>query len=282
MRFELTADQRLLQTATADYLEKSAPLGVIRALHDEGRTFDRDTWRRGAELGWTSLVVPEETGGGSVSGEGVVDATVIAEQFGRGCAPGPLAVVNVVAAALAEAAGADRHAGLLGRLLDGSMVAAWACCAPGRGWDPEAGAIEARPDGDGYVLDGTHDGVEHGGDADAFLVLAHTPEGLSQFVVERDADGVSVLPLESLDMVRGFARVDYAGVRVPATALVGAAGGAAAAVERQLQLAVVLQCAELVGAVERVLEFTPSGCSTATPSAGRSPRTRRSSTASPT
>ena len=175
MRFELTADQRLLQTATADYLEKSAPLGVIRALHDEGRTFDRDTWRRGAELGWTSLVVPEETGGGSVSGEGVVDATVIAEQFGRGCAPGPLAVVNVVAAALAEAAGADRHAGLLGRLLDGSMVAAWACCAPGRGWDPEAGAIEARPDGDGYVLDGTHDGVEHGGDADAFLVLAHTP-----------------------------------------------------------------------------------------------------------
>ncbi|MGW3941615.1 acyl-CoA dehydrogenase family protein [Streptomyces phaeochromogenes] len=256
MRFELTADQRLLQTATADYLEKSAPLGVIRSLHDEGRTFDRDTWRRGAELGWTSLVVPEETGGGSVSGEGVVDATLIAEQFGRGCAPGPLTAVNVVAAALAEAAGADRHAGLLGRLLDGSMVAAWACCAPGRGWDPEAGAIEARPDGDGYVLDGTHDGVEHGGDADVFLVLAHTPEGLSQFVVERDADGVSVLPLESLDMVRGFARVDYTGVRVPATALVGVAGGAAAAVERQFQLAVVLQCAELVGVVERVLEFT--------------------------
>ena len=257
MRFELTADQRLLQTATADYLEKSAPLGVIRALHDEGRTFDRDTWRRGAELGWTSLVVPEETGGGSVSGEGVVDATVIAEQFGRGCAPdrSPWSTSSPPPSPRRPArTGTPATPRQAARRLDGRRLGL--LCA-GTGLGPRSGRDRGTAQtGTVTSLTARTTASSTAATRTRSSVLAHTPEGLSQFVVERDADGVSVLPLESLDMVRGFARVDYAGVRVPATALVGAAGGAAAAVERQFQLAVVLQCAELVGVVERVLEFT--------------------------
>jgi alkylation response protein AidB-like acyl-CoA dehydrogenase len=256
MRFDLTADQRLLQSATADFLEKSSSVGASRALHDAGLAFDRDTWRRGAELGWASLLVPEELGGGSVSGQGVVDATIIAEQFGRLAAPGPFIVVNVVAAALAEATNADAHAELIQRLLSGEAIGTWACCAPERGWDPVAGAIAAVADADGYRLTGTHDRVEAAADADVFLVLARTPEGLAQFVVPRDAAGLSVSALTSLDLTRGFGRVTCDGVRVAPGALVGGVGEADSAVERQFQIAVVLQCAELAGVVERVLEFT--------------------------
>jgi alkylation response protein AidB-like acyl-CoA dehydrogenase len=256
MRFDLTADQRLLQSATADFLEKSSSVSASRALHDAGLAFDRETWRRGAELGWASLLVPEELGGGSVSGQGVVDATIIAEQFGRLAAPGPFIVVNVVAAALAEATNADAHAELIQRLLGGEAIGTWACCAPERGWDPVAGAIEAVADADGYQLTGTHDSVEAAADADVFLVLARTPEGLAQFVVPRDAAGLSVSALTSLDLTRGFGRVTCDGVRVAPVALVGVVGEAESAVERQFQIAVVLQCAELAGVVERVLEFT--------------------------
>ena len=45
-------------------------------------------------------------------------------------------------------------------------------------------------------------------------------------------------------------------MRVPAAAVVGEVGGAAAAVERQLEIALALQCAEIVGAADRVFEFT--------------------------
>jgi alkylation response protein AidB-like acyl-CoA dehydrogenase len=256
MRFDLTADQRLLQSTTAEFLDKSSPVSAARALHDAGLAFDRETWRRGAELGWTSLLVAEELGGGSVSGQGVVDATIIAEQFGRLAAPGPFIVVNVVAAALAEATSAGAHAGLIQGLLSGETIGTWACCAPDRGWDPVAGAIEAAADADGYRLTGTHDRVDAAGDADVFLVLARTGEGLAQFVVPADARGLSVRALTSLDLTRGFGRVAYDGVRVAPSALVGSAGEAEPAVERQFQIAVVLQCAELAGVVERVLEFT--------------------------
>ena len=256
MRFDLTADQRLLQSATAEFLEKSSPVRGSRALHEKGQAFDRETWRRGAELGWASLIVAEELGGGSVSGEGLIDATIIAEQFGRLAAPGPFLPVNVVAAALAEATNASAHAELIGRLVAGEAIGTWACCAPDRGWDPVAGAVEAAPDGEGYRLTGAHERVEAATDADVFLVLSRAPEGLTQFVVPRDADGLSVSPLTSLDLTRGFGRVSYDGVRVAPSALVGEAGGAEPAVERQFQIAVVLQCAELAGVVEKVLTFT--------------------------
>jgi alkylation response protein AidB-like acyl-CoA dehydrogenase len=256
MRFDLTADQRLLQSATAEFLEKSSPVTAARALHDAGRSFDRETWRRGAELGWASLIVGEELGGGSVSGEGLVDAAIIAEQFGRLAAPGPFLVVNVVAAALAEATNAGDHAALIQRLLAGEAIGTWACCAPDGGWDPAAGAVEAAPDGDGYRLTGIHERVEAAADADVFLVLARTPEGLAQFVVPCDAEGLSVSALTSLDLTRGFGRVAYDRVRVARAALVGTVGEAETAVERQFQIAVVLQCAELAGVVEKVLEFT--------------------------
>jgi alkylation response protein AidB-like acyl-CoA dehydrogenase len=256
MRFDLTAEQRLLQSSTAEFLEKSCPVSVARAWHDAGQAFDRETWRRGAELGWTSLIVPEKLGGGSVSGEGLVDATIIAEQFGRLAAPGPFLVVNVVVAALAEATTADVHADLIQRLLTGEAIGTWACCAPDRGWDPVAGAIEAVADGDGYRLTGIHERVEAASDADVFLVLAQTPEGLVQFVVPSDAEGLSVSALASLDLTRRFGRVEYDGVRVARSAMVGATGEAESAVERQFQIAVVLQCAELEGVVEKVLEFT--------------------------
>jgi len=43
----------------------------VRTLADDPTGFDRQWWKRGAELGWTSVLVPEALGGGSVSGDGV-------------------------------------------------------------------------------------------------------------------------------------------------------------------------------------------------------------------
>ena len=67
---------------------------------------------------------------------------------------------------------------------------------------------------------------------------------------------MSITPLESLDLTRRYGRVELSGVRVPASAAVGVPGEAAADVERQLQLVLVMQLAESVGAAETVFDFT--------------------------
>jgi alkylation response protein AidB-like acyl-CoA dehydrogenase len=79
---------------------------------------------------------------------------------------------------------------------------------------------------------------------------------LSQFLVPADAAGLTVSPLQSLDLVRRFGEVTFDSVRVPASGVVGTVGAAAGDVARQLQFALVMQCAEMVGAIDRVFEFT--------------------------
>jgi alkylation response protein AidB-like acyl-CoA dehydrogenase len=116
--------------------------------------------------------------------------------------------------------------------------------------------LEAKPQGDGFVVRGTKFPVEAAGQADHFLVTARTGDGLSQLLVPAETAGVTVKPMESLDLVRRFSELRFDDVHLPGSALVGEIGGAADDVERQLQVALVLQCAETVGVVERVFEFT--------------------------
>ena len=96
--FAETPDQELLETSTSRFLDSHYPVSRIRQLADEDTTFDAALWREGAALGWTTLLVPEAAGGGSISGNGVADLLVVARLFGHHAAPGPLLGTNVVAA----------------------------------------------------------------------------------------------------------------------------------------------------------------------------------------
>ena len=57
--------------------------------------------------------MPEELGGGSVSGDGVRDLALIAENLGHTVAPGPLHPVSIVLAGLADADNRDQHAAVI-------------------------------------------------------------------------------------------------------------------------------------------------------------------------
>ena len=255
MDLGLSEDQEFLRETTRKFLESEVPLAVVRRLGDSAAGFDRDWWRRGAELGWTSMLVPEEHGGGSLAGEGLLDLVIVAEEMGRLVSPGPLLSTNVVAAAVAaRGTAAQRHA-LLPAIVSGDVVAAWVPFEPaGRGHADVQ--LEAKPRGDGFVVRGTVPRVEAASQADHFLLTARTGDGLTQLLVPADCAGLTVTPMQSLDLVRRFGELSFDDVALPASAVLGEAGRTADDVERQLEIALVLQCAETVGVVDRVFEFT--------------------------
>lgn len=254
---EVSSPERLLFASTAQaFLEKEASLSRVRELHSAGTSFDADWWRRAAELGWASLLVPEELGGGSVSGDGVADLALIAEQIGKSVAPGPLHPVNTVLAGLVDADNAEAHAETIEALVAGELVASWAVYEPGRPWAPAITTVTATSTGSGYRIDGVKDRVEAGTESGLFLVVADCDGAVRQFVVPADAVGVSVTPQKSIDMVKRHARVEFAGVEVGRDAIVGSAQQTAALIARQSQVAQILQCAEVVGILDTVLGFT--------------------------
>src|SRR6202020_656265 len=71
----------LFASTSAAFLQKETPLSTVRQLHAAGVSFDPAWWQRAADLGWTGLLVPEELGGGSVSGDGLADLASVAEQM---------------------------------------------------------------------------------------------------------------------------------------------------------------------------------------------------------
>ena len=211
----------LFASTTQSFLEKEASLSRLRELHEAGTSFEPDWWRRAAELGWTSLLVPEELGGGSVSGDGVQDLALVAELAGRTVAPGPLHPVSTVLAGLVEAP--ENHEETIESLVSGELVASWAVYEPGKSWSPLDATVTATPTATGFRLDGVKDRVEAGAESEILLVVAQCDGAARQFLVPTDAAGVRVEPQRSVDLVKRYARVHFDGAEVDASAVVGSA-----------------------------------------------------------
>jgi alkylation response protein AidB-like acyl-CoA dehydrogenase len=249
-------DQEFFRQTTERFLVEQAPPDEVRRLRDDAAGFDRAYWRRGAELGWTSLLVDEAQGGGTISGAGLVDLSLVAYEFGHHAAPGPLHATNVVAGALSEHGASDLQAEVLGGLVSGESIATW--CSPGFGarpGSPQAG-VELESEGEGLVVRGAVRPVEHAGQADHFLVTARDGAGITQVLVPASSTGVSVGAMHTVDLTRRFGSVTFDGVRVGTDAVVGARGEASPDVERQMRCALSLLNAEAVGCMQSAFDMT--------------------------
>ena len=256
MKTELTEEQASFRSTAVKFLQNESPLTEVRALYESRDGFERSWWAKAAQLGWTAMFIPESQGGGSVSGSPVTDAVIVAEEMGRMVAPGPFLPVNVVAAAVATEGSTGQQNSLLPGLSSGDTIATWAMCEPGGHWKPSELKTSARLEGNTVVVDGVKAYVEAASVADSILVTAQGDGGITQLLVPSGTEGMSVRPGRSIDMTKRFGTVTFDSARVARTCLLGEPGNAGSVVTRQLSIALALQCAEMVGAADRSLEFT--------------------------
>jgi len=246
----LSEDLDILRAATARFAQSEWPIEKLRAVADGGPVIESGYLQRAGELGWFAALAPEEHGGGSISGTGLLDAVVVAVERGRSLQPGPFVPMNVVAAALAREGSPKQQADLLLDLTAGTALATWAAAGPSSGWETGEAIRWARTP-DGYALTGTAVLVQDADRADYFLITAGSGTGISQFLVPARTPGLAVRPVSSIDLSRSFCDVQLTDVVVPEVTLVGAPGKASAAVEHQLQVACVLTVAETIGTMEQ-------------------------------
>ena len=111
----------------------------------------------------------------------------------------------------------------------GTAVAGFALSEPASGSDVANLATTASPDGDDWVINGEKTWISNGGIADIYTVFARTGEGpgargLSCFLVPADTPGITIE--ERIDVIapHPLARLTFANMRLPASALIGTAG----------------------------------------------------------
>ena len=279
-------DQELFRETTRQFLETTCPVSTVRELAEkEPAGYPSDWWRRGAELGGRRLLVPEDDGGGSISGHGLLGPGAGGRGDGpaglAGPAPGRPTWWPPPWPTLGPTAGTPRS------WPSSCRARRWprgAWPSPG-GWSGDGGRLTAVA-GEGGLRARRGEGRRSRRPRSAdHLLVAATVDGRPDPVPRagRAPRGSPSPPLESLDLVRRYGHRHLRRRRRSPTRRWSARSAAAGRdVERQLQIAVVLQCAEMVGAIDQSSSSPSSTRSTATRSAARSPPTRPSSTGSPT
>jgi alkylation response protein AidB-like acyl-CoA dehydrogenase len=261
MRFDASDEQRQLHATTRRFLEETAPLTTVRLLGEKSPAgFERDWWRRAADLGWTALLVPLSLGGSNDGGSGLADLAIVAEERGRMVSPGPLLPTNLAAWTLAQADDGVAESGEVGAVLDamlsGEAVGAWVRGESPHSWVTAPPAVTANRRGSTLELTGTARGIESGADCDWLVIAASMDEGVVHLLVPATTTGLGRERVGSLDLVRRHADLTFDGVTVADSSVIIGTDRGEAALTRQGQMANVIQCAEMVGAANRAFELT--------------------------
>jgi len=250
MNFAFSEEQEELRSALRRFLQEKSPETEVRRLMETTEGYDPAVWSQMADqLGLQSLTIPEAYGG---SGFTYVELIVVLEEMGAAllCAP-YFSTVALAANALLTSGDEKAKETYLPGIASGETIATLAITEESGRWDLDAVTLDAQPQADGYVLNGTKMYVLDGHVANLILVVGRTRSGLSLFAVPDDAPGLERTALATMDQTRKQARLELHDT--PAT-LVGEEGAAAQGLSKTLDLVAVALAAEQVGGAQRCLD----------------------------
>jgi alkylation response protein AidB-like acyl-CoA dehydrogenase len=225
--FALTEEQEaIFDMAHAFGRERIAPFA--REWEADG-TIPKELWPEIAALGFGGLYVSESHGG---SGLTRLDATLVFEALSMSCASVAafLSIHNMCAKMIDDFASDDLREKYLPPALTMETVFSYCLTEPGSGSDAAALKTRAERAGQGYALTGTKAFISGGGYSDAYIVMARTgangPKGVSAFIIEDGAEGLSFGGLEDKMGWRSqpTRQVQLDGAAIPAGNLLGEEG----------------------------------------------------------
>ena len=253
MDFDLTDEQKMLQETVTRFVAETYDFQKREHALKTPEGWSREAYAGLSELGLLALPFAEEDGG---FGGGGVEMMVVMEALGRGLMVEPyFATVVLAGGVLRHGASADQRAAVIPGIVDGSRILALAHNEKGLPRHTLAARSIATRSADGWVLDGRKIAVLHGASADTLVVSAVTDKGMSLFLIDAKAAGVTIENARGYDGVP-VAAVALSGVALPTDALIGAEGEGEAILSRVFEEATAALVAEGVGAMAETFDVT--------------------------
>jgi alkylation response protein AidB-like acyl-CoA dehydrogenase len=250
MSLILSADEQALRDSVRRFVADRSPLPAVRELIAAGKPYDPAVWKQlTAQLGVAGLSIPEDYGG---AGAGHAAMAVALQELGAGLVPSPLLASAVLAAGALlrlddEAARHDLLPGIAG----GELVATLAITGTGDGPD---GRVRATGTGAQATLTGELVPVLNGAQADVLLVPADGGDGISVYLVDAAAPGLTRTALTTADPTRALARIGLQDT--PARLLTGDGPGALSAAADLANLALAAeQCGGMAACLAMTTEY---------------------------
>ena len=263
MALVLNEEQRFLQDTAKEFLSNNAPVAALRKLLDERDPvgYAPQLWREMVELGWASIILPEQYGGLDF---GFLGLGVILEESGRTLTASPLLASAVVGASTILLGGSDQQKEtLLPAIAAGELTLALALEESHHHRPTRIATTLARRD-DGLLVNGSKCFVLDGHSADKLIVVARSngelrdQDGLTLVLVDRDSEGVNIQRTTMVDS-RNAANISFDNVQVGTDAVIGTIDQGWPVLEAVLDRGRVAIAAEMMGyaleAFDRTVEY---------------------------
>ncbi|TXG89822.1 acyl-CoA dehydrogenase [Rhodococcus rhodnii] len=199
----LSDEQLMIRSSVLDILRATLPLDSIGQLDDQ-RRFPEEAYQALASSGYLAIPFEEEFGG---AGGNYKDLTVLMETLGyhySGIGQGVMTTLIYAGGHVAKFGSEELKRRILPQIIEGKVKLALAMSEPGTGSDVAGLETKAVRQGSGYVLSGTKVWITCAHVADYIVVIAKTDptaprhQGLSTFLVDAKAAGVTISPLSML------------------------------------------------------------------------------------
>jgi alkylation response protein AidB-like acyl-CoA dehydrogenase len=249
MALVFTSDQEQFRDSIRRFLKDKMPTTEVRRLMATDRGFDDDLWQQASQqLALTGIHLSEDLGG---AGFGPIELAIACEEMGRSLFCGPYFSSAVLSTyALLLAASKDQQEQWLPSIASGDVRAALAITETATMWNSSDIQTIASTGGDGQaLLTGTKQFVIDGQTADLLVVAAKSPSGVGLYLVESNAPGLSIDPLNTMDPTRKMASLSMA--EVPATEL---SRSNESLLPTLLNAACILLANEMVGGAQQLLQ----------------------------
>lgn len=252
MDFQYSEEQQLLADSVARLADQHYDFEARKRVIASERGHSLEAWRQLAELGLTALTLPAEHGGFD---GGALDLVATMETIGQSLMLEPfVSTVGLGARLIARLGTAAQKQALLPAVAQGNLILAFAHAEHDSRHDASQVSARAVRHEGGWRLSGAKSLVLDAPVAGKLVVSARTsgeptdPAGVSLFLVEATCPGLRMKSLRTQDNRRA-ADIVLNDVSLPAEALLGSEGGALEAIAEALDFAIVLECAEAVGAM---------------------------------
>ncbi len=239
MQFGLSESQRLLKDNARKFFAGECPMEAVRRLMETDTAYDPGLWTKMAEQGYTGIIFPDEYGG---VGLGTVELILLMEEAGRALLPGPLFSTVALAGAVIDAlASPEQKNKYLVPICSGEARSTVAILEANASWDPaewQLATVSGRLTGEKLF-------VPDAKVADFLVVGAR--DGV--FMVDAKSDGISIQPMNVMDLTRKVYSVRFTNVSVERL-------GSVAGLAKPLGIAAAALVAEMVGGMQRTLDIT--------------------------
>ena len=195
MDFNLSEEHEAVQFAARDFAQTELLPGVIE--RDNQQKFDPDLTRKMGDLGFLSMMVLPQYGGGGMD---TLSYVIAMEEISKidASASVIMSVNNSLVCWGIQAYGtAEQKEKYLTQLASGKMVGAFCLSEPEAGSDATSQQTTAEDMGDYYLLNGTKNWITNGNSSEICLVIAQTHQekghkGINALIVEKNSAGFTV------------------------------------------------------------------------------------------